>query len=81
MGRAVRKQYIPPVHDPAENGRRKGSFGFLAVDVAVTMVDGTFHSVDSFDVTLKAATRMSVAETLGTQRLLTGRRGQILGLA
>jgi elongation factor G len=105
VGGAVPKQYIPAVHDAAEDAMQKGPFGYPVVDVAVTLVDGTFHSVDSSDMAFKTATKMGVAEALAkaepvllepidhvtasvpntftaaTQRLLSGRRGQILGFA
>lgn len=105
VGGAVPKQYIPAVHDAAEDAMQKGPFGYPVVDVAVTLVDGTFHSVDSSDMAFKTATKMGIAEglakaepvllepidhvtasvpnsfTAAAQRLLTGRRGQILGYA
>jgi elongation factor G len=103
VGGAVPKQYIPAVQDAAEDAMQKGPFGHPVVDVGVTLLDGTFHSVDSSDMAFKTATRMGVAEALAkaepvllepidhvtatvpsgftsaTQRLLSGRRGQILG--
>ncbi len=103
VGGAVPKQYIPAVQDAAEDAMQKGPFGYPVVDVAVTLLDGTFHSVDSSDMAFKTATRMGVSEALAkaepvllepidrvtatvpnsftavTQRLLSGRRGQILG--
>jgi elongation factor G len=105
VGGAVPKQYIPAVHDAAEDAMQKGPFGYRVVDVAVTLVDGTFHTVDSSDMAFKTATRTGVSEALSkaepvllepidhvtavvpntytaaTQRLLSGRRGQILGYA
>jgi elongation factor G len=75
------------------------------VDIAVTLLDGTFHSVDSSDMAFATATRIAMQEglakaepimleplhevtvtvpadfTANVQRLLTGRRGQILGFA
>jgi elongation factor G len=103
VGGAVPKQYIPAVHDAAEDAMQKGPFGYPVVDVAVTLLDGTFHTVDSSDMAFKTATRMGVSEALSkaepvllepidhvtaivpnsftaaAQRLLSGRRGQILG--
>jgi elongation factor G len=105
VGGAVPKQYIPAVQDAAEDAMQKGPFGYPVVDVAVTLVDGTFHTVDSSDMAFKNATKMGIAEglakadpvllepidhvtasvpttfTAATQRLLSGRRGQILGFA
>src|SRR5208283_433804 len=103
VGGAVPRQYIPAVAEAAEDAAKKGPFGFPVVDIAVTLVDGTFHSVDSSDMAFKTATRMAMAEGLAkadpivlepiehvtvivpneftskAQRLLTGRRGQLLG--
>lgn len=105
VGGAVPKQYIPAVREAAEESMQKGPFGYPVVDVAVTLVDGTFHSVDSSDMAFRTATRMGITEglakaepvllepiehvtvsvpntsTAAAQRLLTGRRGQILGYA
>ena len=105
VGGAVPRQYIPAVGEAAEDAMRKGPFGYPVVDVSVTLVDGTFHSVDSSDMAFKSATRMAMTEGLAkaepillepidhvtvsvpnaytakAQRLLTGRRGQILGYA
>jgi elongation factor G len=105
VGGAVPRQYIPAVGEAAEEAARKGPFGYPVVDIAVTLVDGTFHSVDSSDMAFRSATRMAMTEGLAkadpvllepidrvtvsvpneftakAQRLLTGRRGQILGYA
>ena len=103
VGGAVPRQFIPAVGEAALDATRKGPFGYPVVDIAVTLVDGTFHSVDSSDMAFKTATRQGMAEALtraepvllepidriavavpseytaSAQRLLTGRRGQILG--
>jgi elongation factor G len=103
VGGAVPRQYIPAVGEAAEEAARKGPLGHPCVDIAVTLVDGTFHSVDSSDMAFRTATRMAMQEGLAkagpvllepvdhvvvtvpngwtpnAQRLLTGRRGRILG--
>jgi elongation factor G len=105
VGGAVPRQYIPAVGEAAEEATKKGPLGYPVVDVSVTLVDGTFHSVDSSDMAFRTATRMGMTEglaraepillepfdrvtvsvptdfTAATQRLLSGRRGQILGYA
>lgn len=105
VGGAVPRQYIPAVGEAAEEATRKGPFGYPVVDIEVTLVDGTFHSVDSSDMAFRNATRAGMVEGLAkadplllepvdrvwvsvpneytstAQRLLSGRRGQILGFA
>jgi elongation factor G len=105
VGGAVPRNFIPSVGDAAEEATRKGPFGYPVVDVAVTLTDGGFHSVDSSDMAFKTATQIAMKEALAkadpvllepidhvtvsvpndytarAQRLLTGRRGQILGFA
>lgn len=105
VGGAVPRQYIPAVGEAAEEAMQKGPFGYPVVDVAVTLVDGMFHAVDSSDMAFRTVTRLAITEALAkadpillepidhvtasvpnnftavTQRLLTGRRGQILGYA
>ena len=105
VGGAVPKRFIPAVGHAAEEAARKGPLGHPVVDIAVTLLDGGFHAVDSSDMAFATATRMAMQEALGkaepvllepveavmvsvpaeftpaAQRLLTGRRGQILGFA
>ncbi len=64
VGGAVPRQYIPAVGDAAEEAARKGPFGYPVVDIAVTLVDGTFHTVDSSDMAFKTATRLAMTEGL-----------------
>jgi elongation factor G len=105
VGGAVPKRFIPAIGQAAQEATRKGPLGHLVVDIAVTLLDGGFHSVDSSDMAFATATRMAMQEGLAKadpvllepveevtvsvpaeftptiQRLLTGRRGQILGFA
>lgn len=105
VGGAVPRNFIPAVGEAAEEAAKKGPFGYPVVDIAVTLVDGGFHSVDSSDMAFKTATHIAMKDGLAkadpvllepvdhvtisvpneftarAQRLLTGRRGQILGFA
>ncbi|MDJ0387510.1 elongation factor G [Roseomonas sp. E05] len=105
VGGAVPRRFIPAVAEAAQEATRKGPLGHAVVDIAVTLLDGGFHSVDSSDMAFATATRMAMQEglakaepvlleplhevtvsvpaefTAAAQRLLTGRRGQILGFA
>ncbi len=58
------KQFIPAVAEAAEATLQRGVFGYPVVDVAVTLVDGAFHTVDSSDQAFKTATRMAIQEAL-----------------
>ncbi len=64
VGGAVPRQYIPAVGEAALEATRKGPFGFPVVDIEVTLIDGTYHAVDSSDMAFKSATRAAMAEGL-----------------
>ena len=103
VGGAIPKQFIPAIRDAAEEAMSKGPLGYRVVDVSVTLLDGSYHTVDSSEQAFKTATRMAISAALAkakpkllepidhvtvtvprqntpdAQRLLSGRRGQILG--
>ena len=64
VGGVVPKRFIPAVGEAAEEATRKGPLGHRVVDIAVTLVDGTFHAVDSSDMAFATATRMAMQEGL-----------------
>ncbi|TVR84770.1 MAG: elongation factor G [Rhodospirillales bacterium] len=102
-GGAVPKQYIPAVEAGVRDYLRQGALGFPVVDVAVTLTDGQFHTVDSSEMAFRKAGALAMREgmpkcnpvllepifnvkvaipndfTSKVQRLVSGRRGQILG--
>ena len=43
---------------------RKGPLGFNVVDVAVSLVDGSYHSVDSSELAFRLAGRLAMQEAL-----------------
>ena len=43
----------------------KGPLGFPVVDVAVTLTDGSYHSVDSSELAFRIAGRIAMNEALG----------------
>ena len=64
-GGAVPKQWIPAVEDGVREAMHKGPLGFPVVDVAVTLVDGSYHSVDSSELAFRLAGRLAMQEALG----------------
>ncbi|MFQ5774780.1 MAG: elongation factor G [Kiloniellaceae bacterium] len=62
VGGAVPKQYIPAVEAGTKEYLQRGPLGFPVVDVAVTLYDGQYHSVDSSDQAFKTAGRMAMSE-------------------
>ncbi len=103
VGGAIPRNYIPAVEEGVTEALHHGPLGFPVVDVAVTLLTGQFHAVDSSDQAFKTAGRQGVQEALPkcepmllepidsveisvpnaftarVQRLVSGRRGQILG--
>jgi elongation factor G len=63
-GGVIPKQYIPSVRAGVEEALRKGPLGFPLVDVAVTLTDGSFHSVDSSDQAFRMAAIQAMREGL-----------------
>ena len=103
VGGAIPRNYIPAVEEGVVEALRRGPLGFPVVDVAVNLITGQFHAVDSSDQAFHTAGRQAVQEALPkcdplllepidlveisvpnaftarVQRLVSGRRGQILG--
>mgnify|MGYP002776989304 FL=1 len=103
VGGVVPKQYIPAVENGVREYLHHGPLGFPVVDVAVTLTNGSYHSVDSSEQAFKQAARIAMQEglqkcqptllepilnvkisvpndfTSKVLRLISGRRGQILG--
>jgi len=56
FGGAIPKEYIPPIEagirEAMDNG---GLAGFMMVDVAVVLIDGSYHDVDSSEMAFKIA--------------------------
>ena len=103
VGGAIPRNYIPAVEEGVVEALRRGPIGFLVIDVAVNLITGQFHTVDSSDQAFHTAGRQAIQEVLPkcdpillepidsveisvpnaftarVQRLVSGRRGQILG--
>lgn len=63
-GGAIPKQWIPAVEAGVKDAMQKGPIGFPVVDVQVTLIDGSFHSVDSSEHSFHAAGRIGMSEAL-----------------
>jgi elongation factor G len=63
-GGAVPKQWIPAVEEGVREAMVKGPLGFTVVDCAVTLVDGSYHSVDSSELAFRLAGRIAMQEAL-----------------
>jgi elongation factor G len=62
-GGVVPRQFIPSVEIGVTDYLQKGPLGgFPVVDVAVTLTDGSYHSVDSSDMAFRQAGRIGMAE-------------------
>jgi len=63
-GGAVPKQYFPAIEAGVKDAMEKGPLGFPVVDVAVTLTDGSYHSVDSSELAFRTAGRIAMSEAL-----------------
>jgi elongation factor G len=63
-GGVVPRQYIPSVEHGVREALHEGPLGFPVVDVRVSLVDGSYHTVDSSDMAFRAAARLAMAEAL-----------------
>ena len=63
-GGAIPKQWIPAVEQGVKDAMAKGPLGFSVVDVAVTLLDGSYHSVDSSELAFRLAGRVAMQEAL-----------------
>ena len=64
VGGTVPRQFIPAVESGAREHLHRGPLGFPVVDVAISLYDGQFHSVDSNELSFKLATAHALKEGL-----------------
>jgi len=63
VGGVVPKEYIPPAEQGMKEACESGILaGYPVIDLKVTMVDGSFHEVDSSEMAFKIAGSMAVKE-------------------
>jgi elongation factor G len=63
-GGVVPRNYIPSVEEGVIDGLKHGPLGFPVVDVAVSLIDGSYHTVDSSDMAFRQAGRIGIVEAL-----------------
>ncbi len=62
VGGVVPRQYIPGVELGVRESLVHGPLGFPVVDVAVTLTNGSYHTVDSSEQAFKQAARLAMQE-------------------
>jgi len=63
-GGVVPRNYIPSVEEGIIDAMKHGPLGFPVVDIAVALVDGSYHAVDSSDMAFRIAGRVGITEAL-----------------
>ena len=63
-GGVVPRNYIPSVEEGVIETLKHGPLGLPVVDISVTLIDGSYHTVDSSDMAFRAAGRLAIVEGL-----------------
>jgi elongation factor G len=63
-GGVVPRNYIPSVEEGVIDALKHGPLSFPVVDIAVKLIDGSYHTVDSSDMAFRIAGRIGVVEGL-----------------
>jgi elongation factor G len=63
-GGVVPRNYIPSVEEGIIDAMKHGPLGFAVVDIAVALIDGSYHAVDSSDMAFRIAGRVGITEAL-----------------
>ena len=63
-GGVVPKNFIPSVEKGVVAYLKQGPLGFPLVDLSVTLIDGSYHTVDSSDAAFQTAGRIAMTEGL-----------------
>jgi len=64
VGGVVPRQYIPGVEIGVREFLERGVLGFPVVDIAVTLTNGSYHTVDSSEQAFKQAARIAMQSGL-----------------
>lgn len=63
VGGAIPKEYISPIDDGIQDAMKNGVLGgYQVLDIKVTLVDGSYHEVDSSEMAFKIAGSMGFKE-------------------
>jgi elongation factor G len=62
VGGVVPKNFIPAVEEGVSEYLKRGPLGFPMVDIAVKLIDGKYHDVDSSEMSFKTVGRMAMQE-------------------
>jgi elongation factor G len=69
FGGAIPRQFIPAVEKGIQDARLRGYLaGYPVVDFRVTLVDGSFHAVDSNELSFKLAGSLAFKDAMGKAR-------------
>ena len=63
-GGVVPRNYIPSVEEGVIDALKEGPLGFPVVDLAVTLTDGSYHTVNSSDMAFRTAGRIAIVDGL-----------------
>jgi elongation factor G len=65
VGGSIPREFIPAVHKGAKESLQNGVIaGYPVVDVKISLLDGSFHPVDSSEMAFKIAGSMAVKSAL-----------------
>lgn len=64
-GGVVPKQWIGSVERGIRDYMKQGPLGFPVVNIAVALIDGSYHAVDSSDAAFQTAGRLAMSEGMG----------------
>ena len=64
VGGVVPREYIPAVDRGIREALQSGSLGYEVVDVKASLVDGSYHEVDSSELAFQIAGSLAVKEAL-----------------